>query len=118
MKEFKGNLDGLIDDSLRQPPDFIIPDSFTNNLVKRLENRLAWLELLTEFGLKTGLVLAALVVIAICLIFPAKTDPAPFIQWIANHRFTVSGIIGAGLFTFIIDQVVLKYMLKKSRNRF
>ncbi|MCX6287308.1 MAG: hypothetical protein NTY96_09345 [Bacteroidetes bacterium] len=118
MKEFNENLDGMIADSLREPPDFIIPDSFTDDLVKRLEKQLAWKELLTEFGLKTGLVLLALLIIGICLIFPAKTDPAPLIQWVANHRFIVCGSIGVGLFTFIFDQVILKYMFKKSRRLF
>lgn len=118
MKEFKGNLDGIIDEALRQPPDLTIPDSFTSDLVKRLEKQLAWKELLAEFGLKAGLVLAALVIMGICLVFPAKTDPAPLIQWIMNNRFIVTGILGVGLFTFIFDQVVLKYMFKKSENLF
>jgi hypothetical protein len=33
MKEFKENLDGMIDDSLRMAPDYIIPDSFTDDQV-------------------------------------------------------------------------------------
>ena len=33
MKEFKENLDGMIDEALRQPLDFIIPDSFTGDQV-------------------------------------------------------------------------------------
>ncbi|MCX6284946.1 MAG: hypothetical protein NTW31_12015 [Bacteroidetes bacterium] len=118
MKEFMENLDGIIDDSLREPPDNIFPDDFTDKLVKKLEKQLAWQELLTEFGLKTGLVLLALIVMGICLIFPAKTDPAPLIQWVAGHRLIVCGSIGVGLFTFVFDQVVLKYMLKRSRQQF
>ncbi|MCX6282258.1 MAG: hypothetical protein NTU51_09885 [Bacteroidetes bacterium] len=115
-KEFKENLDGMIDHSLREPPDFIFPEDFTDNLVKKLEKQLVWQELLTEFGLKAGLVLLALLIIGICLIFPANTDPAPLLQWVASHRLVVCGSIGVGLFTFIFDQVVLKYMLKRSRH--
>lgn len=118
MKEFKEPLDGMIDKALGEPPDYIIPDSFTDKLVKKLEKQLAWKELLAEFGLKAGLVLAALVIMAVCLIFPAKNDPAPLIQWIGNNRFIVTGIIGVGLFTFVFNQVLLKYMFKKSRRLF
>ncbi|MEI7490699.1 MAG: hypothetical protein WCK92_04810 [Bacteroidota bacterium] len=117
-KEFNKNLDGLIDDSLREPPDFDFPDDFTDKLVKKLEKQLAWQELLTELGLKTGLVLLALIVMGICLIFPAKTDPAPLLQWVAGHRAIVCGSIGIGLFTFVFDQLVLKYMFKRSRQQF
>ncbi len=116
IEEFNKNMESIIDDSLRQPPDFILPDDFTEKLVKKLEKQLAWQELLTEFGLKTGLVLLALIVMGICLVFPAKTDPAPLIQLIVGHRAIVCGIIGIALFTFIFDQVVLKYMLKKPRT--
>jgi len=96
----------------------ISSDSFTDDLVKKLEKHLVWQELLTEFGLKSSLVLAALVIMAICLIFPAKNDPAPLIQWIANNRYIVSGIIGVGIFTFVFDQLLLKYMFKRSQRLF
>jgi hypothetical protein len=112
--ELDSKLDGMIDKALREPPDYIIPDSFTEELVRKLEKQLAWKELLSEFGLKSGLVLASLGIMTICLIYPAKNDPAPFIQWVANNRFILSGIIGVGIFTFIFDQMVLKYMFKKS----
>ena len=117
-KELNSELDGMIGKALHEPPDYVIPDSFTDELVKKLEKQLAWKELLSEFGLKAGLVLGSLIIMTICLVFPAKNDPAPFIQWIAGNRFIVSGIIGVGLFTFIFDQVVLKYMFKKSGKTF
>lgn len=118
MKDLKDNLDGRIDDALRQPPDFIIPVSFTGNLVKRLEKQLAWKELLSEFGIKIALVAGALIVLLICLIFPAKNDPLPWIDWIARNRFTVAGLIGVGMFTVIIDQFLLKFMFRKFRKSF
>jgi hypothetical protein len=118
IKELNSELDGMIAKALQEPPDYNIPDSFTDELVKKLEKQLAWKELLSEFGLKSGLVLASLLIMTICLVFPAKNDPAPLIQWITRNRFIVSGLIGVGLFTFIFDQVVLKYMFKKSGKAF
>ena len=113
-KEFKENIESLIDDSLRQPPDFIIPASFTDDLVRKLEKQLAWKELLSEFGLKAGLVLAALIVMLICLIFPAKNDPLPWLDWIARNRFMVTGLIGVVMFTVLFDQILLKFMFRKT----
>ena len=114
MKEFQQNLDGIIDESLRTPPDFDISASFTDDLVKRLERQLAWRELLGEFGIKLSLILGALMVVLICLIFPAKNDPTPWIAWLAQNRMTVSGILCIILFTFVFDQVLLKYLFGKS----
>ena len=112
--EFNERLDGMLDDALHQPPGYFIPDSFTDELVKKLEKHLAWKELLSEFGLKAGLVILALVVMAVALIFPAKTNPAPFIQWLALNRFMVAGVVGVALFTFVFDQLILKYFFKRS----
>ncbi len=112
--EFNERLDGMLDDALHQPPGYFIPDSFTDDLVKKLEKHLAWKELLSEFGLKAGLVILALVVMAVALIFPAKTNPAPFIQWLALNRFMVAGFVGVALFTFVFDQLILKYFFKRS----
>ncbi len=114
MKECKEDIDSMIDDSLRQPPDFIIPASFTDKLVKKLEKQLAWKDLLSEFGIKTGLVVAALVVMLICLIFPAKNDPVPWLDWIARNRFIVTGLIGVLMFTILFDQILLKFMFRKT----
>jgi len=116
MKEFNENLDGLIDDALRQPPDFIIPDTFTSLLVKKLEKQLAWKELLSEFGLKAGLVIAALIIMVTCLVFPAKTDPLPWINWIARNRFMVTGLIGVGIFIVLFDQILLKFLFRRTGN--
>lgn len=112
--EFNERLDGMLNDALHQPPGYFIPDSFTDDLVKKLEKHLAWKELLSEFGLKAGLVILALVVMAVALIFPAKTNPAPFIQWLAVNRFIVAGVLGVALFTFVFDQLILKYFFKRS----
>ena len=114
MKDLKESIDSMIDDSLRQPPDFDIPASFTDDLVKKLEKQLAWKELLSEFGLKAGLVLAALLIMVGCLIFPAKNDPIPWIDWIARNRFMVTGLIGVVMFTLLFDQILLKFMFRKT----
>jgi len=114
MKEFNEKTDYLIYDALRQPPDFIIPDAFTSRLVKKLEKQLAWKELLSEFGLKAGLVMAALIIMVICLIFPAKSDPLPWINWIARNRFMVTGLMGVGIFIALFDQILLKFMFRRT----
>jgi len=112
--EFNEKLDGMLEDALHRPPDYFIPDSFTDDLVKRLEKRLAWKELLSEFGLKSALVLGALIVLLFCLIFPAKNDPMPWIAWIAQNRIMVGGAISVILFTFVFDQILLKYLVNRN----
>lgn len=118
MNEFKDKLNGIIDDSLRQPPDFIIPDSFTDKIMKRLEKQLAWKELFSELGIKLVLVSGALIILLVCLIFPAKNDPLPWINWIIRNRIAIIGLMGIGLFTVLFDQILLKFMFRKYKKSF
>lgn len=108
----------MIDEAIKQPPVHMIPDSFTNDLVKRLEKHLAWKELISEFGMKLGIVALSVIILLLFLIFPARNDPAPWIDWILKHSSGVALVAGVLFFTFIFDQVFLKFMVRKSKHPF
>lgn len=115
-KELRDELDPIIDDILRVPPDLMIPDSFTDDLVKKLERQIYWRELLSEFGIKIALAAGALIILMICLIFPARYDPRPWIDWILRNGLWISGLVGIVIFTILFDQILLKYMLRTHKR--
>jgi hypothetical protein len=118
MNEPNDKLDRIIDDSFRQSPDCFLSDSFTDNLVKRLEKQLLWKELLSEFGMKLALSAGSLAILLVCLIFPAQNDPRPWFEWIAQNRIIIAGLIGVGAFIVIFDQILLKFLFRRSQKSF
>lgn len=118
MNKPNDKLDRIIDDSLRQSPDHFLSDTFTDDLVKRLEKQLLWKELLSEFGMKLALTAGALAILLVCLIFPARNDPRPWIDWIAQNRVVVAGLIGIGMFFILFDQILLKFLFRRFQKSF
>lgn len=111
-KDFK-ELDRMILKALKESPERELSITFTDTLLKRVERRLTWRELIREFAIKTGIAAAALIILALVLIFPAKGSESPFIQMVADNWKLVSGIGFLILFTFFSDQVVLKFFTRE-----
>lgn len=106
-------IDDLINEALRTEPDYFLSSSFTDKLVIKVRRNLIWKELVTEFALKIGLIIIALIILTVCLIFPSTKEGNPVILYIMNNLH-FAGIIGfLVLFTFFIDQVILKYFFRK-----
>jgi len=106
-------LDTLINEVFREEPGVPIPSVFTDQIVARVEKRLIWKEVFTEFAIKIGLVAGVLIILAICLIFPAPKEGNPVINFFLNHLEYVGAVVVIGLFIFFIDQVLLKYFSRK-----
>lgn len=106
-------IEAMIDEALRAEPDFSISSSFTDKLVIKVQRHLEWKELITEFAMKIGLVAGALIVLAICLIFPSLKEGNPVILFLMNNLHIIFIISVLILFTFFIDQVLLKYFFRK-----
>jgi hypothetical protein len=106
----------ILDDAFHSFPDINLPDSFTDELVKRIEARLTWKLLLTEFGLKIALVILTLGVFAAWLLFPFKTLEGPFLNFLLSHWQIIMALTGIFFFTFLFDQVVLRYLFHRARG--
>jgi hypothetical protein len=115
--DLRDSFDGMMDEALGRAPEFRIPDSFTEDLVRKFEKHLAWKELLSEFGLKSALLLISLLVVLLVLIFPAKNDPIPWLKWIATNRYMLFSLISTAVFVFAFDQLVVKFMMFRKKSR-
>ena len=109
------DFDGILDEAFETFPDIDLPPSFTDDLVRRIEKRLTWQMLLTEFGLKIALVTGALLVVIAALLFPFKNIDAPFIDFLYRHWQIAASIGAISFFTFLFDQVVLRYLIHRKR---
>ncbi|NQV03495.1 MAG: hypothetical protein HQ542_12670 [Bacteroidia bacterium] len=106
-------LDNLITDALKEKPEYELSLSFTDTLLRKVEKRLTWRELIREFAMKTGIAAGALIILAVCLIFPLRESINPFLLLVLDHWQIVTGAGFLILFTFFSDQVLLKFFSKQ-----
>ncbi|MFH1160134.1 MAG: hypothetical protein V1733_04215 [bacterium] len=103
------DLDALILETLKEKPEWELSLSFTDTLLQKVERRLRWRELLREFALKVGIVAGALIILLLCLIFPAREVSRPILTLVTANWQLVTGFSLLVLFTFFSDQVLLKF---------
>ncbi|MBL7138171.1 MAG: hypothetical protein ISS17_05320 [Bacteroidales bacterium] len=106
-------LDALITEALKEKPEWELSLSFTDTLLRKVEKRLTWRELIREFAMKTGIVAGALIILTVCLIFPVRESINPFLLLVVDHWQLVAGAGFLILFTFFSDQVLLKFYSKQ-----
>jgi len=106
-------LEALITEALKENPERELSISFTDTLLRKVEKRLTWRELIHEFAMKTGIVAVSLIILAVCLIFPNRDSTNPIIQMIVDNWQIVSGAVFLILFTFFSDQVLLKFYTRE-----
>jgi hypothetical protein len=109
-------LKAIIDEVLQEFPESQLPPSFTDALMRKLENRLYWREVLAEFGLKIGLVVGALATLSGVLFFPRKNNDISIFTYLL-HNWQIIGTVAIVLFfTFFFDQVFLRFLFRKNRS--
>jgi hypothetical protein len=111
----KTGLDDLMDEAFSSFPALNMPDGFTDRLIRRVERKLIWQTLLTEFGLKVGIIAGTLaVLVAAFFLLSGNGKPALYHIILSNWQF-VAALVIAVFFTFLFDQVLLKYLFSRSK---
>ncbi len=113
-KEQINELDRLIQEALKEKPEWELSLTFTDTLLEKVEKRLWWREVIQAFAMKTGIVVGTLAIILIILIFPSRDTSNPFLTLLLDNWQLVTGICLLILFTFFSDQVLLKYFSFKT----
>lgn len=108
------DLNSILDQALAMPPDSGLPPAFTDLLVKKVEKRLTWRMVITEFALKTGVVAGVLIILLVALLFPFNTSGSWVLEFLVSYWQGLTGVGLIVLFTFLIDQVFLRFLF--SRN--
>jgi len=108
-KEQMNELDRLIQEALKEKPEWELSRTFTDTLLEKVEKRLWWREVIQAFAMKTAIVVGTLVILLIILILPSRDTSNPFLTLLLDNWQLVTGIGLLVLFTFFSDQVLLKY---------
>lgn len=109
-------LDRLIDDALHSEPSVKIPDNFTDRFISRVQQRVLWREVISEFSVKITVVAASLLVFAAIFYFVAVEDSGRVISFLSERWMAITSISIVLVFTFFADQVFLRYFLKKRQE--
>ena len=113
---FPIDIDQQIAHALSTPPAFEMPDTFTERFMQRLEKRIALRSILVDFGLKV------LVLVGVLLVFAAvsyvinwgkKPEEIMPVNFLLENIVPVSMVLVGVAFTFFIDQVLLRYFLRR-----
>jgi hypothetical protein len=112
----RDELKSILDEALQEFPDIQLPPAFTDMLLSKLKNRLAWRELFAEFGLKLGLVIGALAILAAVLFFPDKDSEVSIFNYLVQNWQIMTALAAIFLFTFFFDQVFLRFLFRRNRS--
>ena len=108
-KEPMNELDRLIQEALKEKPEWELSLTFTDTLLEKVEKRLWWREVIQAFAMKTAIVVGTLAILLVILILPSRDTSNPFLTLLLDNWQLVTGICLLVLFTFFSDQVLLKY---------
>jgi hypothetical protein len=116
-KEKFDELDALIGEAMHSEPGKRIPGNFTDVFIRKVQRRIMWRELLTDFSFKLAIVVFSLTVFAGIYYFVILKDSAVLITFVKGSWKLISGIAVVILFTVVTDQVFLKYLFRKRQEQ-
>ncbi|MCK9203651.1 MAG: hypothetical protein M0P58_04335 [Bacteroidales bacterium] len=117
-KDLNIELNKAIDEILRKPPDIGIPADFTDRVVFAAMKRQTMKESLKEFFYKCLIAIASFIVFGIIFYFVTVRTPDMLLSvLLQNWRFILI-VAFLGFFVLFNDQVILKYLFRKSRSFF
>lgn len=111
-KEKLDNLDALIDAAMRAEPERHLTGSFTDRFIQKVQRRILWLELITDFTFKMGVAMLALALFGAIYYFVMVKDVKVLLSFLSGCWKIIAAAGVVILFTFFTDQVFLKYILR------
>lgn len=111
------DLDVLINTAMHAEPDARLTAGFTDLFIRKIQRRIVWRELLTDFSFKMGIVLLVLGVFAAIYFFVMVKDPAVLVSFISGSWKIIAAVSVVVLFTFLTDQVFLKYLFRNRQEQ-
>ncbi|MHC1706502.1 MAG: hypothetical protein AB9842_03150 [Bacteroidales bacterium] len=111
----ESKINKLIKDSLMDESRQGLSVSFTDKLMHKIEQKLAWKEILTEFFWKAALVFFLLVFAVAILFIPQFSGFLKMLTGFSSGWQPALYLVILVAFTIVIDQVVLKYLFFRKK---
>lgn len=109
------NLHGMIDSMLHEDLNLDVPPGFTDRFMRRLQQKLAWHDILMEFFWKAALVLLLLGFAAAVLFIPAfRYFLSVIVAYSAEWKLILYPVILI-VITLTFDQILLKYLFIRKK---
>jgi hypothetical protein len=113
-EELSDKIDAIITEALHEEPGHSIPAFLAEKIMKKIRKQMILQELFNEFFLKLSLVSGVLVAFFIILLITGIEYSHSLLSGITSHWQMISIVIFSIAFTFMADQIFLKYFLRKS----
>ncbi len=116
MDNQNNKVDQLITSSLKKESDPIIPDSFANRMMQKIETRMMQRKLISDWVLKILLLFLLVLIVFVGGIFSNILDLRDILK---GDVLTISVCIAlVAFFIYFTDQVVLKYMFFRFNQKY
>jgi len=102
-------VDQWLDEALKTPPGFTLPDDFARKVTDRMSISIAWRQYFKEFLIYLG-VIAGTAAVAIAMAFIwLGADGQEWQRFLENNLSWITGVNVLGLFVLFADRVLLRY---------
>jgi len=112
-----GNLDQMIDDALGEVPAGHVPNDIASKVLVRIDQVPVIRELAFESTLKLSLVIGVFVVLVTSLLLFGIADVNTLEAFIEKNRMILFPALFMILFTWLFNDIVLKYLFRKSEPK-
>lgn len=109
--------DDLVEQVLKQEPDFSLPDNFADVMAEKAGKRFAWEQYLREFLIYLAVIVGAMAVTVTMALIWFQNDWKNWLDFMASNIWIVSGINVLVVFILFADRVLLRYFLYRSDLR-
>jgi hypothetical protein len=110
-------IDRLMREALESHNDFKVPEQLIHSTIHKLERRMLIREIVLELAFKLGLVIISLGILALALTLADGTRMMnSIVDFVVAQRQIIFSVLFLAFVILIVDQVVLRFYLFKSRG--
>lgn len=110
-------IDQMIEEALKEAPAGPVPGNISSRVLVRIESTPVLKELAMESTLKLSLVIGVFVVLVTSLILFGVADLYTLQGIIEKYRMIIIPALIISLFTWLFNDIVLKYLFRKSESK-
>ncbi|WP_320110311.1 hypothetical protein [Draconibacterium orientale] len=108
--------DKLLREAFTAEPEFKLSENFTDDLVKKVEQRFAWQQYLREFAIYLAVILGIMLVTAVLAFVWFDVTVSGWTAFFTQNASLVVGINLLVVFVLFADRVLLRYFMYRASS--
>lgn len=109
--------DNLVNEVLKQEPDWFLPDNFADLVAEKAGRHFAWAQYIREFAIYLVAIIGIFVVTAVMALIWFENDWKIWFDFLISNIWLVAGINILAIFILFADRVLLRYFLYRAESK-